>query len=144
MRASIGRPGHLRRLLATAIIGLGGALAIAPAASADHFAGVDADAGGDCFTAVFGSWAGFRFTTDDWRLKVHESGKVRLVCRFDSLPASWENFLGEQLELPRKLTDSMACNYAGDSTSVPFTTGEFRILPNGSATLRCTWPPPTV
>ena len=144
MGTSTARPGHLRRLFVIASIGLGGALATAPAASADHFAGVNADTGGACFTAVFGSWAGSQFTTDDWRLKVNESGKVRLVCRFASLPASWETFDGVQRELPRKLTDPMACNYAGDSTSVPFTTGEFRILPNGSATLRCTWPPPIV
>ncbi len=114
---------------------------MAPAASADHYAGVDADAGGPCFTAVF-SWAGFRFTTDDWRLKVHESGKVRLVCRFASLPASWEHYLGHQVELPRKLTDTMPCFYGTEGID-PSTTGEFRILPNGSATLRCTWPPPT-
>ena len=143
MRASIGWPGHLRRLVATAIIGLGGALAAAPAASADHFAGVNAEAGGSCFTAVFGSWAGFAFRTDDWRLKTYESGKVRLVCRFTALPASWETFDGMQRELPRKLTDTMACNYAGDSTSVAFTTGEFRILPNGSGVLRCDWPATT-
>lgn len=143
MRAPIGRPGHFRRLLATAAIGLGGALAIAPAASADHFAGVDAEAGGDCVTAVFGSFAGFQFRTDDWRVTVQESGKVRLVCRFASLPASWDNYLGERVELPRKLTDPMSCSYAGDSASVPFTTGEFRILPNGTGMLRCTWPPPT-
>jgi hypothetical protein len=105
MRAPTGRPGHFRRLLATAIIGLGGALATAPAASADHFAGVDAEAGGECVTAVFGSFAGFRFTTDDWRVKIQESGRVRLVCRFASLPASWENYLGEQVELPRQHID---------------------------------------
>jgi hypothetical protein len=141
MRASIGRPGHFRRLLAIAIIGLGGVLATAPAASADHYAGVDADAGGSCFTAVFW-WAGFRFTTDDWRFKVHESGSIRLVCRFASLPASWETYDGVQRQLPRKLTVTTRCDYGTEGID-PSTDGEFRILPNGSATLRCSWPAPT-
>lgn len=143
MRASTGRPGHFRRLLAITIIGLGGALGTAPAASADHYAGVNAEAGGQCFTQVFGSWAGFMFRTDDWRLKFQGSGEVRLVCRFASLPSSWETFIGEPRELPRKLTDTMRCFY-GTEGFYPQTTGEFRILPNGSATLRCSWPPPTV
>jgi hypothetical protein len=140
MRASIGRPGHFRRFLATAITGLGGALAMAPAASADHFAGVNSPLGGSCFTQAFGGWAAYSFSTDDWRLTFHESGKVRLVCRFASLPSSWETVFGDRLELPRKLTDPMGCYYDWPDSG---TLGEFRILPNGSGTLRCTWPAPT-
>ena len=118
---------------------------MAPAASADHFAGVNADAGGAASPPSSRGRAS-AFTTDDWRLKVARVGQAcSLVCRFASLPASWETLPDgfDQVERPRKLTDTMPCFYGADSALVPFTTGEFRILPNGSATLRCTWPPPT-
>jgi hypothetical protein len=128
---------------AAAALGVAVLLAAGPStAAADHFA---EGTTGSCYAGELASGVPTPLFTDAATLKVRRDGSADLLCRF-AVPAfvpAAESYFGEDWTRPRKRSKTIFCQRTYDPSLPPLDgSGTFEILPNGTGTLRCSFPAP--